>query len=475
MSRIALVSVPTMTESYHSLQYFIAIPYPVSFLTMAATLEQAGHEVLLYDAEARGSDFAKTVADVLSFDPDVVGVTAMTPTVMQAGRFCDAIKAVRPTTRIVLGGVHATALPERTLAEFPAVDAIVKGEGEYILPQLVGAWGVGTPLDEIPGLSWRESGGVRSTPQPPPIRPLDELPLPAYHLLDGQRYRSYGWNAWNAGVRSPMASIFTSRGCYRQCTFCASGTTLGHGIRYHGVDRVLEEIDQLVHRHHIRILYINDDTFAAHPKRAAAICEGIIKRGYNLSIMISARCDEADPELFKLMHRAGVDWCFFGIESGNQQVLDRVNKGITLEQIDTALRIAGRAGIHIGGNFILGLPGETAETIRETIRLALRYPMEYASFAICLPFPGSALYEQIKDRPDLPDWSGFRLTNARPIPLGELSPEELQAWRFRATLSFFARPSYLLRLLKRFNRRVIIEDFARMGLDVLWERLQKRY
>ncbi len=476
MSRIALIRLSTMGEAYHRMQDFIAILYPSSLLTIASCLEREGHEILVYDADARGAGHEQTVKDLIAFAPDIAGFTVMTPVLEATARCCKSLKSALPGVTTIAGGVHPTALPVRTLQEFPEIDLVVKGEGERTLPAVVRRLAAGDSLDGLDGITWRAGTEIRDARPAVPIRNLEELPFPAFHLLDLQRYRAYGWNGWKRGIRAPNASLYTSRGCYRTCTFCSSKTTLGHGLRYFSVDQVLEQIDYLVRHAGIRSLYFNDDTFVANKRRAAEICEAIIRKGYNLEIMVNARCDEADLDLFRLLRRAGVDWVAFGVESGDQGILDRCRKQIKLEDIHRAFALTRKAGVHAAGNFIFGLPGETQETARKTIQLALELPMDYASFAICIPFPGSDLFEEIESREgQLPSWSGFRLTNARPIPLANLTADELISLRRKATLAFFSRPSYLLRLLKRFDRRYIVEHFLATGWNLLMEVVAQRF
>jgi anaerobic magnesium-protoporphyrin IX monomethyl ester cyclase len=477
MSKIALVCVPSMENAYHTLQDFVAILPPSSILTIASCLEKAGHEVLFIDSDGMGLTFEQVLSKVISFDPDYVGITAMTATITIAAQLCKRVKEANPKIITIFGGIHATALPVRTIEDYPFVDYVVKGEGEYTLVKLLERLNAGCSPDDIESITFRKGGSIIDNARVEPIRNLDELPLPAHHLLNYSRYRSYGWNGWDSGKRAPVGAVYTARGCYRSCTFCSSKVVLGRGIRCFGVDRVMEEIDLLVKKYKIRILYIQDDTFAAQKQRSMEICELILKRGYKLEIMIAARCDEVDLELYKKLKEAGVNWCCYGVESGNQGVLDSIKKGIKLDNVYKAFETANRVGFHVGGNFMIGFPNETWDTAMDTINLACKLPMDYASFAICIPFPGTDMYyDAIQRKIPMPPWSGFGLVNSPPIPLSGLSVAELYRLRRIATFKFFTNPRYLLRLMMKFKRRgVVLHDFAKTGMSLFQEIFARRY
>lgn len=477
MSKIALVCAPTMENAYHEFQSFVAIIPPTSLLTIAACLERAGHEVMILDADGLGLDFEASIKHILSYEPDYVGITAMTATMDIAARLCECVKKVNPKITTLLGGVHATALPIRTIEEYSFVDFLVKGEGEHTVVKLIEILNSGDSPDDLEGVTFRKGSNIIDNPRPKQIFNLDDLPLPAYHLLDYSNYRAYGWNGWENGVRAPVGVLYTARGCYRNCTFCSSKIVLGRGIRCFSIERVMEELNLLVNHYNIKILYIQDDTFAVNKKRSMAICEEILKRGYKLEIMIAARCNEVDIELYKKFKEAGVNWCCYGIESGNQQILDSIRKKITLEEVYNSFEVANRVGFYVGGNFMLGLPHETWETAMDTINLANKeLEMDYASFAICVPYPGTDIYnDAIRKGIKMPDWNGFGLVNTPPIPLSELSVKQLYKLRHIATIGFFTRLPYILKLLRKFNKGIIIRDFAKTGLAIAKEMLAGRY
>ena len=477
MSKVVLVCAPSMEKAYHGLQSFVAVIPPTSLLTIASCLERAGHEVMLLDGDGLSLDFENTLSKALSYKPDYVGLTSMTATMDIAMCFCERIKEANHAITTILGGIHATALPVKTIEDYPCVDYVVKGEGEYTVVKLLDILASGGSCDSLEGMTFRKGSRIIDNPQPKPIYNLDDLPLPAYHLLNYSRYRSYGWNGWETGVRAPVGVIYTARGCYRNCSFCSSKVVSGRGIRCFSVKRVMEELDVLVRRYKIKILYIQDDTFAVNKKRAMEICEEILRRGYTLEIMIAARCDEVDSELYKKLREAGVTWCCYGVESGNQEILNSIGKGITLDNVYNAFEAANRAGFHIGGNFMLGFPDETWDTAMDTIHLAVKeLKMDYASFAICVPYPGTDIYYNAIARGiKMPEWTNFGLVNTPPIALSELTVGQLYALRRIATIRFFSRPQYVGRILRKFKKNIVMRDFVNTGAAIIKEIAAKRF
>lgn len=479
MSTLVLVVVPTMDNAYHNLKDFVAIVPPIGLLSVAATAEAAGHRVVIVDADAERLDAGRTLERIVALRPDAVGATVMTATMDLCAAFFTRLKERRPAVPVIVGGPHPSSLPERTLLEAPAFDVAVIGEGDETIVDLLGAYANGGDLAAIPGIAFRRDGTVVTTAPRGPIANLGVLPLPAYHLLNRDLYRSYGWNNWVSGHRTPVGVVFAARGCVGQCNFCAAHTVFGRGIRYFPLETVKRQLDYLLRDWQIRVLYFQDDTFTANRKMVEALCDYIIEQGYDrqLEIMVSSRVDTVNPETLRKMRRAGVRWICFGVESGNQAILDRMGKKITVGQVRTAFRLAREAGLFIAGNFMIGHIGETRATALDTIDLACELDQEYASFAIAIPLPGTELYDYCIDSGmQLPAWNDFGNVNTPPIPVNrELGAAELVALRSLAVNRFFTRPGYFARLLVRLRPFAVIADFARMYFALRRERRANRF
>ena len=346
----------------------------------------------------------------------------MTATMDITQIFYEKLKAKLPNITVIVGGPHVSALPEQTLRDSQNIDISVIGEGDETIVDILGALGRNADLKNVAGIAYRNNGQITITGTRLPIKDLSVLPLPAFHLLNYTLYRSYGWNKWVNGYRAPLGIIFTGRGCIGKCNFCAAQTVFGKGIRFFSMQQIKEQLDYLINKWGIRVLYFQDDTFTANRKIVNEICDYIIEKGYNrrLEIMVSSRADTVHLPTLKKMREASVRWICFGVESGSQEILNRMHKHITIEQIKKAYALSREAGLFIAGNFMLGHLGETRETAMDTIRLACELDQEYASFAIAIPLPGTELYNHCLDKDiPLPPWNDFGSVNTPPIALNE--------------------------------------------------------
>jgi radical SAM superfamily enzyme YgiQ (UPF0313 family) len=477
--KFVLVNVPSSENAYHNLIDFVAVFPPVGIASIAAVIERMGRPVSILDADARMLSLDQTVDAVVAETPAYVGLTGMTAVMDIVGKFVARLKARCPAVQVIIGGPHPSAIPERTLQDFPGIDVAVIGEGDETIEELLPALESGADLGSIAGIAFRRDGvPVRTAPRPP-IRDLGKTPIPAYHLLDMSLYRSYGWNQWVSGHRRPLGVVFTGRGCYGECNFCASHCVFGRGIRFYPTERIREEIELFVRHYDIRVLYFQDDTFTANRKVVNDVCDFLIERGYNrrIEIMVSARVDTVHGPTLRKMREAGIRWICFGVESGNQDILDRMGKHITLEQIRRAFALAREAGLFVAGNFMIGHIGETRETAMDTIRLACELPEEYASFAIAIPFPGSEIYRHcVVNGIPLPNWGAFGSVNSPPIPLNpDLGVGELMELRRLATDRFFKRPGYLWHMVRVFNAPAVTRDFVKMYFALRAEQREKRF
>lgn len=478
MKKLVLVVVPTMENAYHNLLKFAAVSPPIGLASVAATAEKAGYEVSIIDGDAEQLTLDRTIEKIIEKKPDYVGSTIMTATMDITQIFYEKLKAKLPNITVIVGGPHVSALPEQTLRDSQNIDISVIGEGDETIVDILGALDRNADIKNVVGIAYRNNGQITLTGVKPPIKDLSALPLPAFHLLNYTLYRSYGWNKWVNGYRAPLGIIFTGRGCIGKCNFCAAHTVFGKGIRFFSMQQIKDQLDYLINKWGIRVLYFQDDTFTANRKMVSDICDYIIEKGYNrrLEIMVSSRADTVHLPTLKKMREASVRWICFGVESGSQEILNRMHKHITIEQIKKAYALSREAGLFIAGNFMLGHLGETRETAMDTIRLACELDEEYASFAIAIPLPGTELYRHCQDKGiPLPTWNEFGNVNTPPIPLNEaLSAEELMQLRRTAMDRFFKRPGYIMKLLIRMNALSVIRDFIKMYFVIRAERKAKR-
>ncbi|MFH1651629.1 MAG: radical SAM protein [Chloroflexota bacterium] len=428
----------TLVNPLHATRY---PQVPMGLALLAAVLEQAGYPVKVLDANAL--NLAPDRVASLAADADVIGLTATTPTVGAAVAAARALKQANPRQTIVLGGAHATLLPGETLRRFPEIDIIVRGEGEATIIELLRTIEEKQPLEDVAGVTFRRNQELVSNPACPPATELETLPFLAYHLLPLSAYHPHPPH----GLASPSAALITSRGCPYHCAYC-SKPIFGNRFRAQSPERVLAEIAHLQEKFGVREIAFYDDVFTLNQKRAYAIAEGILRRGIRLHWTCETRVNLVDPEMLRLFQKAGCYAIAYGIESADPEILKVIHKDISPEQAEEAVRWTREAGIQTIGYFMLGSPGETADSIRRTINFARRLKLGFAQFSVTTPFPGTELYELLGERgKDIP-WEAFVYASveSRDIPTfanSGLSREELQKWSRRAYREFYLRPAYI--------------------------------
>ncbi|MFO8010567.1 MAG: radical SAM protein [Dehalococcoidia bacterium] len=414
---------------------------PMGLALIAAVLEKGGHQVTLLDANAMHIE----PADVTSHmsEVDVIMLTAMTPTINAAADIDGHAKKDIPNIPIILGGAHATLMPDETLAAIPEIDIIVRGEGEETIVDLLEAIEQDRPLDSVPGITFRRYSEIIHTEDRKSSVDLDSLPFLAYHLLPLERYNPHPPH----GRAKPVAAVITSRGCPYRCGYC-SKPVFGNKFRGQSPPRVADEISFLMEHYGVKEIAFYDDVFTLDKKRARAICEEILRRNLKIHWTCETRVNLVDRKLLEAMRKSGCYSIAYGIESASLEILEAIGKDITLEQVREAIEITHEAGIQTVGYFMIGSPGETPETIARTIDFAKELKLDFAQFSITTPFPATKLYEMYRqiNQCDIP-WESFVYAGAgsRTAPAFEtdrLSKSDLDKWTARAYREFYLRPSY---------------------------------
>ena len=415
---------------------------PMGIASIAAVLEREGYQLAVLDANALrlgSEDITSAVSDA-----DIVGLTAMTPTINAAMNIARWLKQANPNLVLIIGGPHATLLPEETLANAPEIDIVVSGEGEETIIELFRALESKDSLDDIPGISYRRNGDIVGRPPAPSKVDLDSLPFLAYHLLPRQRYRPHP----PRGRALPFAAVITSRGCPYQCAYC-SKPVFGYKFKAQSPERVIAEISYYQKEFGVREIVFYDDVFTLNKKRAYAIAEGIMKQGLKIHWTCETRVDLVDKELLRHMKQAGCYAIAYGIESASHEILETLKKSTTLGEVEETARITREVGLQTIGYFMLGSPGETSETIRQTIDLAKNLKLDFAQFSITIPFPGTELYSiYLKNGHKDISWEDFAYARigggVTPVfESDELSKVDLQQWVRRAYREFYLRPAYI--------------------------------
>ncbi len=401
----------------------------MGLLSMATYLKaKAGASVLLLDAHNGG--YRRLPALLKEYRPQLAAISAKTFNIQAAYHLARVIKETLPGTVVVAGGAHPSALPEYTLQECPHLDAVAAGEGEKTLLEIYQRLKEmkGDPqtlFDGIAGLVYRNREGQAVRNQPGTLlEDLDALPFPDYSLVDYKRYRRV-YNPANHKFQH-IYPVFGSRGCPFHCVFCMPLLTRKH--RKRSVENILDEIEQLHKLYNIKRIYFEDSLFFAQKETFAGFCEQYNRRGFHKKIQwgFETRIDVADKEMFKLAEKSGCIYTFFGVESGSPRVLKRAKKNYSPETIIEKVTAAGEAGLkEVGISIIFGLPGETKESIGETIRLLETLPYNCGNINILDIYPGTELFRMVENNEEGLRWLDNKRMNwdaySRNAPMTEVN------------------------------------------------------
>jgi anaerobic magnesium-protoporphyrin IX monomethyl ester cyclase len=412
---------------------------PLTFATASALLKQDGHRVTLRDYAATGADLRSLMEDLRTLQPGFAIWSTGTPTLSSDLGMARIVRENSPESVTAVIGTHVTVRPSDALHE-AALDAVVRGEPEGIIRDLcryARAW------TDVAGISWRDrEGTIRHNPDASLLEP-EAIPAPDWDGLDRDVYRLP-----LKGRRFLIAAPV--RGCPYRCTFCTAPLYYGHRLRRRPVARVVDEMAAAVSRYGIREFFIWADTFTADRRYVQDLCRCILEQGLRISWACNSRVDTVDEQTLRLMKQAGLWMISFGLESGNDEILAASEKGITTAQSCEAVRMADGLGIRTAGHFMFGLPGETEETMAQTLALALSLPLDIAQFYAAAPFPGTALYEEAVREGwlNLPGPSTRECAQNRAVmELPDLPAERVDAFRRKAYRRFYLRPRAMIRVL----------------------------
>ncbi len=443
---------------------------PIFGISLASFIREKGFSVKVIDTETEGLGPEAAAAEIIKHNPLLVNIVvagsnpsaSSTPLMAVTGEILRALKRKSPEIKTILTGIHPSALPERTLKE-EATDFVAKGESFYTVLQLLEALKVEKKSKaenlKIAGLWYLKNGKIVSNGWGRLVQELDELPLPAWDLLDLNKYRAHNWHCFgHLNQRSPYAVIFTSLGCPYHCSYCNIHAFYDGkpGIRFRSPENIIKEIDLLVKNHQVKNIKFLDELFAISEERVNRVCDLIIERGYDLNIWAYARINTVNEKMLRKMKRAGINWLCYGIESGSKKVRAGVSKlGFEEDSIRKVIKMTQEAGIYVLGNFIFGLPDDDSKTMEETFEMAKELNCEYVNFYANMAYPGSKLYEEAVEKGlKLPEnWLGFSQLNEGTLPLATkyLSGQEVLRFRDEAFGEYYSQPRYFKMIEKKFG------------------------
>ena len=424
----------------------------LGILYIAAVLEEAGFRVQVLD-ENLERDYEKKL---ISFDPYLVGFTAVTAAINRVIQTAERLKKVLPSTRIAVGGPHASLLPEEVVIN-PGIDFCLRGEGEFPFLELARVLQAGNGVESISNLVYQCSGEiVKNLPRSLlSSEELDRLPFPAFHLLDLRKvFPNIAHGLYSRGQR--ILPIMTTRGCPHSCTFCCR--VMGNSIRQRSPENVLKEIEYMIEHYQVDEIYFEDDNFTVDRDRAMAILLGIQTRfpGLHIKFANGLRADRVDEEFLRTFRGAGGYWVGFGIESGVERILKMMKKNLDLKVVKENVALAKHLGFHTGANFIIGYPGETWKDVRTSLSFFRSLDLDSLAIVNLIPFPGTEVYRLCREKGYLTsaaeDYDNyyFGIFNVKTL----IQTPSLPPWKIKLAIwiSYFAFYFLSWKRLKKFIR-----------------------
>jgi radical SAM superfamily enzyme YgiQ (UPF0313 family) len=439
---------------------------PLGLLYIAAYAEKhTSHTIAVMDCQVERIDYNSLPKKITDFKPDVVGITAMTMTMIDVLKTANIVKKANENTIVVLGGPHVNLFPEETI-NLDEVDFLILGEGEKIFSDFLDSIENKLLLKNISGIVFKDNNKIINTGSRSFIRDLDSIPFPARHLVPYKRYNSL------LSSGKVVTTIFTSRGCPYKCSFC-DRPHLGKLFRSRSAMNIVDEIEECVNMG-INDFLFYDDTFSVNKKRVTDICSEIVKRKLDIGWDIRTRVDTVDEEIIKHLKMAGCQGIHYGIEAGSKKIINILNKGISIEQSKKVFDLTRKYKIPILAYFMIGNPSETLEDIYKTFKVIKYLNPDYLHMTVLTPFPGTEIYfNGLKNGIIKKDyWREFaeNPTSAFIPPHWDenFSKEELNALLVKGYKSFYLRLIYVLRRLSKLNSFDEFKKKAKAGIKVFF-------
>ncbi|MGN7610908.1 B12-binding domain-containing radical SAM protein [Magnetococcales bacterium HHB-1] len=421
---------------------------PLGLLSIASALESYGQVVRVYDIHAEKWGEEKLRHHLQQDQPRFIGISVLTNMAIPAHKVAKICKEEMPDTTVVVGGIHAEAMPERMLRN-PAIDLVVRGDGEEAMWEIV----QGKERASIAGLCYRQEGKVQHNPARKVEMNLDRYPFPAYHLVNFKNY----FPAVSSYRNLPAINMLMTRGCPGYCTFCNSARTT---LRARSPDKVVQQILYLHETYGIRQVQFYDDTFTVLKRHVLEFCQHLEAANKDISWVAYIRGDCFSDKMAQAMKKAGCHQVLMGIETGNETIAARMKKPIRLSVYKEAVEIAHRHGLEVRGSFIIGHLDETWETMNDTLQFAIELNLDLLQLSISTPYPGTDLYQEAVNRGLLKHYDWYRYGQGSPLLVQEQLPEE-EVLRFErhAFRTFYLRPKMILSLLKRMAHPRHLRDY----------------
>jgi len=458
MARVSLIS-PPYHDVYRKINYknFGVLQPPLGLAYIAGYLKKKGHDVRLIDGSFSEDLFSDIKKHVQVFNPEHIGLTATTPKITGALDVAGFIKKLAPSTKTVLGGYHASALPEECVDD-PNIDIVVVGEGEETFSEILEK----KALEDVKGICFKEGGSVKTTMPRPLIEDLDSLPFPLWEDLPVNSYYYYPEKA---------VGVISGRGCPYECSFCASSVINKRLYRVRSPDNFVDEVEWLHKKFGVKHLFFVDETFTIELKRTGEICSEMMKRKIAVEWTCDTRVDHLTWDILKTMHASGCRGLRIGVESADDLVLKATGKDITLKQVENAVSWAKKLGIKVTTYFLLGLPFETPETLRKDLAFAKKLNTDIAQFSMLAPLPGTRIWDTVKQgkilRCTAKSWKDHVRYDNAIVESDSLSSAELLYWHRKMVRVYYIRFRYIVLKLYSIRSFRELQELFRAGLAVL--------
>jgi len=436
----------------------VALRPPIDLMYAAAGLESGGAECRLVDFPAENRSWADFRKILQEFSPDALLISITTPSLERDLEAAALAREIIPDIFTIAKGAHFNTLDVKTLEEHPELDAVLRGEYEITCRELA----EGRKPEEIKGMTFRNGEGkIRQNPSRPFCDDLDQLPFPARHLVKNELYL-------RPDTGKPQTTIVTNRGCPFSCIFCLANQVAGRKNRVRSHENILAEIEECIQRYNIRNFLFRSDLFTASRKWVMDLCDEIIRRDLDITWACNSRVDTIDGEILRKLKAAGCWLIAFGVESGDQEILDRMNKKLKLDEVRKALELTRRSGILSSIYFLFGLPWDSPRVFETDLSFAKELDPDFLEIFYVYPFPGTRLYEiavkaGLLQEGEIPQ-SAY---DAPAMGTLHLSKGELSEWRRRFLRRFYLRPRYILHTMKNIRTPRVFSNYVKYGIAQL--------
>ena len=423
---------------------------------MAAMLEQINIDCRLIDYPVEGGDYATFEQHFAEFMPDLLIMSVTSTTLPKDLKCAEIAKRINSKVVTVAKGADFFQSDKRTIETYPSVDIVIRGEYEFAIQEL----GKGNDWSSILGITFRSIEGtpVRNKERSL-LEKLDVLPFPSRHLMKNHLYP-------RPDTGTPTAVILTQRGCPADCVYCLVSAVSGKKIHFRSPESVVAEIEECVYKHGIRDFFFRADTFTWYKPWVIKLCKLIIDKNIEITWVCNSRVDTIDDERLQWMKKAGCWLIAFGVESGDQELLDNMKKRIKVEQSKTAIAACKRHGVKTYMFFVLGLPWESKESAERTISFAQELDGDFVDFSIAYPFPGTELYDIVKENKLMQNKDVYGYSYDDPVThTFHLTNRELVDLKRKALMSFYMRPSYIARTVWHNKSPKVLGNYIKYGFQ----------